>query len=61
MRWSRDGALTFCSQSQPFGLFVARRGADGKWITRKVLDTGVFESWSPDGTMIAYATELSGR
>ena len=59
--WSRDGqSLSFCSQSQPFGLFIARRGADGRWITRKLLDSGVFQAWSPDGTMLSFATELSG-
>ncbi|MBL0170979.1 MAG: serine/threonine-protein kinase [Gemmatimonadaceae bacterium] len=59
--WSRDGqSLSFASQSQPFGLFVARRATDGRWSTRKVLETGVFQNWSPDGTMLSFATELSG-
>ncbi|MEQ1691165.1 MAG: protein kinase [Gemmatimonas sp.] len=59
--WSRDGqSLAFASQSQPFGLFVSRRGADGRWTTRKLLEIGNFQAWSPDGRMLSFATELSG-
>ncbi len=59
--WSRDGRwLSFSSQSQPFGLFVSRREQPGQWSTRKLLDNGFFQAWSPDGTMLSFCTELSG-
>ncbi|HXI20153.1 MAG TPA: hypothetical protein VNH46_03670, partial [Gemmatimonadales bacterium] len=59
--WSPDGnGLVFASQSQPLGLFVAHRGSDGTWITRRLVQVGHWPSWSPDGRYISFADSLLG-
>jgi eukaryotic-like serine/threonine-protein kinase len=54
--WSPDGhALLFCDQMWPEGLFIVRRGPDGRWSTPTPLVTpGCNGEWSPDGRWIAY-------
>jgi Tol biopolymer transport system component len=59
--WSPDGqSLAFASQSQPLGIFIARKDASGTWQTRRRLAEGHWEAWSPDGKSISFATELNG-
>jgi Tol biopolymer transport system component len=59
--WSPDGQnLAFASQSQPLGLFIARRDSAGTWRTRKRLDAGHWSAWSPDGRYLSYVTNLLG-
>jgi Tol biopolymer transport system component len=59
--WSPDGrSLAFASQSEPFGVFVAHRGDDGAWRTRKLVDVGHWVAWSPDGRRLSFVTVLSG-
>ncbi len=59
--WSPDGeSLAFASQSEPLGVFVAHRGSDGHWSTRKVAAAGHWVAWSPNGRYLSYATMLLG-
>ncbi len=59
--WSPDGeSLAFGSQSQPLGLFVARRGDDGAWQTRKIATEGNWQSWSPDGRYLSFTNDMLG-
>ena len=59
--WSPDGrALGFACQTPPFGVFIARRAADGTWRTRKIVDDGHWVAWSPDGRSVAFSTVLLG-
>jgi serine/threonine-protein kinase len=61
--WSPDGdALAFCDQTPPFGAFVTRRAADGRWSTpRLVASPALFAEWSPDGRSIAYIARSPAR
>jgi len=59
--WSRDGrSLVFASQSQPLGIFIARRDDEGRWQIRKRLDDGHWAAWSPDGRYVSYSTNILG-
>ncbi len=59
--WSPDGkSLAFASQSQPLGLFIARRDSAGNWRTRKRVDVGHWSAWSPDSRYLSYVTNLLG-
>jgi serine/threonine-protein kinase len=59
--WSPDGrSLAFAAQSQPLGVFVARRAGDGTWRTRKVADDGHWAAWSPDGQHLSFVTKVTG-
>jgi len=59
--WSPDGsALLFASQTEPLGVFIARRGADGSWRTTRRLDAGHWAYWSRDGKSLSFATVLLG-
>ncbi len=61
-QWSPDGkALAFTSIVPPFGIWIARRDASGKWGEAKQrLQGGFFPLWSPDGKSIIFSETLFG-
>ena len=60
-KWSPDGAtLTFISVTPPSRIFLSHRGSNGEWQTTTRLNEGYWSQWSPDGSLLSYATSLNG-
>ena len=59
--WSPDGrTLQFTLQAVPGSLYLADRGSDRTWQTRRRLGEGYWAMWSPDGRYLSYSTSLFG-
>jgi Tol biopolymer transport system component len=61
-RWSPDGkALVFTDLSPPFGVWISRRDAAGRWGSERQLQSGGFFPFvSPDGRLVAFTDGVFG-